>query len=72
MNAHTKKYCICWISFFNNELCMDFCYATGIQHALAQAYERLAGEEWTAEDCNSDIKQAAFDMDGMIDAIEVE
>jgi hypothetical protein len=67
MPAYPTKWYISWISFFDNELHMDECYAVSHEHALKQAYARLTDTEYE-EECNVDVRQAAFDCDGMIAA----
>ena len=63
------KYAISWISFFDNELCMDVIGAISGQEALEVAYLKLTGTEYVLEEDDEDIKQAAFNCDGMIGAI---
>ncbi len=69
MAAYPKKWVISWISFHDNTLKMDFRYATSEDHALRQAFKELTGVEHDS-DFDLDIKNAAFDCDGMIGAVQ--
>jgi hypothetical protein len=70
MPAYPKKFVISWISFYDNELHMKEVYATDEDHALRLAYLELTDEGYESE-WNVNIKQAAFDCDGMVGALEV-
>jgi len=65
------KYAISWITFFDNALYIDFCYAPTDNAALREAFLRLTSTEYNSE-FDPDIYQAAFDCDGMIQAKRVE
>ena len=68
MPAYPKKWCISWISFFENNLQMEFIYAVDEEAALKEAFHRLTGVSHD-DDFNQNIRAAAFDCEGMIEVV---
>lgn len=67
------KFVISWISFFDNKLGMKEINAESEQEALEEAFRLLVQADYTSDGGSSeDIKQAAFDCDGMIGALEIK
>lgn len=67
------KFVISWISFFDSVLHLEQIVCLSEQDALQEAYLRLVGTWYLPEiDGATDIKQAAFDCDGMIGALEIK
>lgn len=68
-----KKYCVSWISFHDNELSSSIIEAPDLLSATKFAYFSLLDVDYEDDQPQSivEIKQAAFDCDGMVNAIEV-
>jgi len=67
-----NTYVISWISFFHNNLIMEKVQAENYTQSLHMAFEKLAGNKYDGDDSDTDnIKQAAFDCNGMIEAIMI-
>lgn len=64
-----KKFAISWISFHDNELKMKIVEAVCYESALEMAYHALTDVVY--QDDDDEIKQAAFNCDGMIEALEI-
>ncbi len=68
-----KKFVISWISWYDHELKSEVIEEISEYQALRVALIRLGcdieGEDF---DTSSDLKQFAFDCDGMVNAIEIE
>lgn len=66
------RFIIGWISFTDNELHMRVINAVNKQEALKVAYKCLTDTDYDPESGDDqDIKQAAFDCDGIISALEI-
>jgi hypothetical protein len=66
------KFCIAWVNFIDYRLQQEVVEVYTEGQALRIAFERLTDTEYDAADYDSaSIKQAAFDNDGMISALEI-
>jgi len=65
-------FCIGWLNFLDYRLQQEVIEASSEEQALCIAFKRLTDTEYKPADYNSaSIKQAAFDNDGMISALEI-
>jgi hypothetical protein len=65
-------FCISWINFLDYRLQQEVIEASSLEQALCIAFERLTDTEYEPADCTpASIKEAAFDNDGMISALEI-
>lgn len=69
-----KRYCISWISFYDNQLKSELIGAESEEIALRKAlYNLYEVQDEETEKMNIEtLKQFAFDCDGIINAIEIE
>lgn len=66
------QFVIGWISFTDNELYMRVIPTLNEQEALKVAYKYLTGTDYDPESVDDpDIKQAAFDCDGIISVLKI-
>lgn len=74
INDHTKLYAVSYINWFDHELETHFKYADNKVHAMIQLLE---DKGWKDADLSAqfstveEVKQFAFDCDGMVHAEEV-
>lgn len=66
-----KKFAISWISFFDNELHIDFVQCSTVMEALTEALLRVSCFTYVGVYSEDKIKEVAFDLDTMIEAKEI-